>query len=75
MIRWLVRKIIFIIGLVTVVMFLKNNCGQIGDTVGRWIAGQEDHPVVQAISGVVDSLSEGNGLVDAVEVFYENLQD
>lgn len=74
MFSWLIRKIIFFIGLATVVMFLKNNSAQISETIGDWITGREDNRVSQAVSGFVDSLSEGNGLSDAVEVFCENLQ-
>ena len=74
MFSWLIRKIIFFIGLITVVMFLKNNSAQIGETIENWIVGREDNRVAQAVSSLVDSLSEGNGLSDAVEVFCENLQ-
>ena len=74
MICWLVRKVIFVVGLVTVVMFLKNNSAQIGQTISDWIVGRGDNPVAQAVSGFVDSISDGNGLSDAVEVFCENLQ-
>lgn len=75
MIGWLIRKFIFFVGLVTVVMFLKTNSSEISETIGNWITGREDNRVSQAVSRFVDSLSEGNGLSDAVEVFYENLQD
>jgi hypothetical protein len=74
MIRWIIHKIIFFIGLVTLVLFLKNHSGEIGNTIGEWIAGREDNRIVQAVNGLVDSLSDGEGLADAVEVFRENLQ-
>ena len=74
MIRWMIRKVIYIIGLVTLVMFLKNNSGEIGNTINEWICGQKESPVAQAVSGFVDRISEGSGLSEAVEVFYENLQ-
>ena len=74
MIRWVIRKFIYIVGLVTVIMFLKNNSGEIGSTINAWICGEKDNSVAQAVCEFVDSISEGNGLSDAVEVFYENLQ-
>lgn len=74
MIRWLIGKIIFIIGLVTLVLFIKNNSAEIGQTIGDWITGRDDNRISQAVSTFVDDLSDGEGLSDAVEAFCENLQ-
>ncbi len=70
-----IRKMLFFfVFLLAATVFLKQNCPQLGAQVGAWISGTMESPVVQALSSLMDSLSEGNSVKTAVEVFCENLE-
>lgn len=55
-------------------LLLKHRYPAAGRQVGQWISGAESR-ISQAVSDVIDHLSAGNGLTDAVEVFREAIQN
>lgn len=72
--RRLRRKVFFVLLLLALVIFLKANYPGFGQRVGRWITGLENTRVAQAFSQVVSSLSDGEVISRAMEVFHEGLQ-
>ena len=44
------------------------------ERVGGWISGVGDNRVAQAVSSMISSLSDGEGIGEAVEVFREEMQ-
>ncbi len=68
------RSVMFCIVLLAAVVFLKYNYPQLGEQIGAWISGTKESPVVQAFSSFVESLSDGNSVKTAVEVFCDNLE-
>ena len=75
MLRFLIRKILLLFVLLGAVVWLKQSTASISETVGRWISGAKEHHITQAFSDMIDSLSQGNGVQDSVEVFCEALQN
>lgn len=55
-------------------LLLKYKWPEAGRQVGKWVSGAESG-IAQAVSAVVDRLSSGDTLTDAVEVFREAIQD
>ena len=68
--RWQ-RRIIVCLLIVIFVLVMKQKHPQLGETVGQWISGTKDSRVARAVSSMVESLSEGEDLKTAVEVFCE----
>lgn len=68
--RWQ-RRIIVCLLIVIFVLVMKQKHPQLGQTVGRWISGAKDSRAARAVSSMVESLSEGEDLKKAVEVFCE----
>lgn len=68
--RWQ-RRIIICLLLVIFVLVMKQKHPQLGQTVGEWISGSKDTRIARAVSSMMDSLSEGEDLKTAVEVFRE----
>ena len=72
--RWVRRKLGLILLLVALTLALKHAYPTVAERVGRWISGMEDSRVTQAVSSMISSLSDGEGIKDAVEVFREAMQ-
>lgn len=68
--RWQ-RRIIFCLLIVIFVLVMKQRHPDLGQTVGQWISGTKDTRIARAVSSMVDSLSAGEDLKRAVEVFCE----
>ena len=68
------RRKIGKISAIAAAILLKYRYPAAGQQVGQWISGAESR-ISQAVSGVIDRLSAGGGLTDAVEVFREAIQD
>lgn len=68
--RWQ-RRIIVCLLIVIFVLVMKQKHPQLGETIGQWISGTKDSRVARAVSSMVESLSEGEDLKTAVEVFCE----
>lgn len=68
--RWQ-RRIIVCLLIVIFVLVMKQKHPQLGETIGQWISGTKDSRAVRAVSSMVESLSEGEDLKTAVEVFCE----
>ena len=62
------------IGLLGLVLILKYAFPATGQQIGKWISGAEDNRVAQAFSDLFSSLSDGEGIQTAVEVFREKIQ-
>lgn len=75
MFGFLRRKLFLFLLILCTVLFLKQNAKGIADTVEKWITGGKESRISQAVSQLIDGLSEGEGLHNAVEVFRETLQD
>ncbi len=70
----LLRKGIFLCGvLLAAAIALKCFFPEFGREVGHWISGEEDNRISQAVSRMVSSLADGDGIGNAVEVFCENI--
>lgn len=72
--RWVRRKLSLLLVLLALAVLLKNAYPAIGERVGGWISGMEDGRVAQAVSSMISSLSDGDGLKAAVGVFRETMQ-
>ena len=68
--RWQ-RRIIVCLLIVIFVLVMKQKHPQLGETVGQWISGTGDTRIAKAVSSMLESLSEGDDLKTAVEVFCE----
>ena len=68
------RSIILCLLFIAAAIALKQNYPELGHQVGQWITGTKDSPVVKAVSSMVESLSQGENVKSAVEVFCENLE-
>ena len=72
--RWQ-RRIIVCLLIVIFALVVKQKYPQIGQTVGEWISGSRDSRIARAVSSMVDSLSDGEDLKTAVEVFCEGWEN
>ena len=72
--RWMRKKICLLLLLLALTVALKQAYPTVAERVGCWISGMEDSRVAQAISSVISSLSDGEGIKEAVEVFREEMQ-
>lgn len=72
--RWVRRKLGLILMLVALTLALKHAYPTVAERVGGWISGMEDSRVTYAVSSMISSLSDGEGIKDAVEVFREAMQ-
>lgn len=69
--RRLRRKIVLCLCIVGAVIILKQAYPGLGSRIGTWISGMERSRAVQAISSFVSTLTSGDGMREAVEVFRE----
>ena len=67
--RRLRRKIVLCLCIVGAVIILKQAYPGLGSRIGTWISGMESSRAVQAISSFVSTLTSGDGMREAVEVF------
>lgn len=74
MFRFLRRKIAQCIVLIAAVIVIRQVYPTFGQQVGGWIAGLKESRFSQAVSSMLASLSDGESLKDAVEVFHESIQ-
>lgn len=72
--RKLRRGILFVVLVLAATAVLQSRYPQLGRQIGQWISGTKDSPVVRAVSSMVDSLSKGDNVKTAVEVFCENFE-
>lgn len=72
--RWVRKKVGILLLLVALTIALKQAYPAVAERVGGWISGMEDSRVVQAVSSMISSLSDGEGIKAAVEVFREEMQ-
>ena len=72
MIRWIGRKILFCIVLLSLFHYLNVRNPDWMQTLGEWIGGEVGNRVSVTVSGMLDRLEEGTPLADAVEVFRES---
>lgn len=72
--RWVRKKIGVLLLLVTLTVMLKQAYPAIAERVGGWISGMGDSRVAQAVSSMISTLSDGEGIREAVEVFREEMQ-
>lgn len=72
--RWVRKKIGVLLILVALTVMLKQAYPAVAERVGGWISGMEDSRVAQAVSSMISSLSDGEGIREAVEVFREEMQ-
>lgn len=72
--RWVRKKIGVLLLLVTLTVMLKQAYPAIAERVGGWISGMVDSRVAQAVSSMISTLSDGEGIREAVEVFREEMQ-
>lgn len=68
------RNTVICLGILITAFLLKFTYPKIGAEIGGWIAGTEDNRVSKAVSCLFSSISEGNSVKEAVEVFCETLQ-
>ena len=68
--RWQ-RRIIICLLIVILVLVVKQKYPQPGRQIGEWISGTGDTRIAKAVSSMMESLSEGDDLKTAVEVFCE----
>lgn len=73
LIRFICRKAVVCIVLVALAISLKQALPSIGKTVGGWISGSRENRVSQAVSNVLETLQNGDGLKNAMEVFRESI--
>ena len=73
--RRLRRKVVLCLCIVGAVIILKQVYPGLGSRIGTWISGMEDSRAVKAISSFVSTLTSGDGMREAVEVFREAIQD
>lgn len=74
MLRFVRRKLVLCIVLIAGFCALKERLPQIGETISGWIFGTKDSRVASAFSEMYKSFSDGKGIGEAVEVFYDGLQ-
>lgn len=60
--------------LVALTVMLKRAYPAVAERVGGWISGMGDSRVAQAVSSMISTLSDGEGIREAVEVFREEMQ-
>lgn len=68
------RKAAVCLCILAAALLLKYRYPQAGRQVGQWIRGAESR-ISQAVSVVIERLSSGSNLSDAVEVFREAIQN
>ncbi len=73
--RKLRRGILFVVLVLAATAVLQSRYPQLGTQIGQWISGAKDSPVVRAVSSMVESLSNGDNVKTAVEVFCENFEN
>ena len=69
------KKAVICLGLLALALILKITFPETGALAGRWISGCEDSRIAQAFSHLFTSLSDGEKINDAVEVFCETIQN
>ncbi|MDD6643239.1 MAG: hypothetical protein ACI3VU_03425 [Faecousia sp.] len=72
--RWVRKKIGVLLLLVALTVMLKQAYPAVAERVGGWISGMGDSRVAQAVSSMISTLSDGEGIREAVEVFREEMQ-
>lgn len=72
MLKWIFRKAIFCLVLLTLFSYLNERNPQWMQTLGRWIGGEVGNKVSTAVSQMMERMGESSGLSDVVEVFREN---
>lgn len=72
--RWVRKKIRLLLLLAALTFALKQAYPAVAERVGGWISGVGDNRVAQAVSSMISSLSDGEGIGEAVEVFREEMQ-
>ena len=68
------RNAVLCLCLVTAALLLKYQFPEAGQRVGRWVSGAESR-IAQAVSGILERLSAGDGLSEVVEVFRDAVEN
>lgn len=68
------RNAVLCLCLVTAALLLKYQFPEAGQCVGRWVSGAESR-IAQAVSGILERLSAGEGLSEVVEVFRDAVEN
>ena len=72
--RWVRKKLGMLLLLIALTVALKQAYPAVAERVGEWIFGMGDSRVAKAVSSMISSLSDGEGMKGAVEVFREEMQ-
>ena len=72
MFRWIGRKLIFCLVILSLFHYLNVKHPGWMETLGEWIGGEIGNRVSVTVSDMLDRLEEGNPLGEAVEVFRED---
>lgn len=72
--RHIRRTVCFCIVLAAIVILLKYEYPEIGRQIGRWISGLENTRVAQAFSSMLSDMERGNGFIDSIEVFHDQIE-
>lgn len=75
MLRWIMKKLLLCIALLSLFYYLNEKNPQWMQNLGRWIGGEVGNKVSVAVSNMLERAGESSGLSDAVEVFREGPQD
>lgn len=71
MLRWIGKKLVFCLVLLSLFYYLNEKNPQWMQTLGRWIGGEVGNKVSVAVSNMIDRAGENNGFREVVEVFRE----
>lgn len=69
------RNVLICAVILTTAFLLKYAYPSAGAKVGQWISGAQENRVTAAVSDLLEELSHGSGITNAVEVFYETIRN
>lgn len=72
--RHIRRTICFCIVIIALVVILKYEFPEVGRQIGRWISGFESSGIAQAFSSMLTNMENGNGFMNSIEVFHEQIE-
>lgn len=74
MLRFIRRKLVLCVILLVGFCAIKEELPNVKKTISGWIFGKKDSRMASAFSEMYESFSDGKGIGEAVEVFYDGLQ-
>ena len=72
--KYIRRTVLFFALFFLLLGYVKKNYPALTQEVSNWITGESAAPVGRAVTSLVDRLTEGGNIRQAVEVFYENFK-